>query len=84
MNNAEYPQIAQDYEHAFAVWKAFPCDIFLGAHGSYYDMAAKYPKLERRRRKSIHRSRKATKPTSPTAKSAFQEELKKQQAAAGK
>jgi metallo-beta-lactamase class B len=45
VNNAEYPQIAQDYAHAFAVWKALPCDIFLGAHGAYYDMAAKYPKL---------------------------------------
>jgi metallo-beta-lactamase class B len=45
VNNAAYPQIAQDYEHAFAVWRALPCDIFLGAHGAYYDMAAKYPKL---------------------------------------
>src|SRR6202161_330557 len=45
VNNAEYPQIAQDYEHEFAVWKALACDIFLGAHGAYYDMAAKYPKL---------------------------------------
>ena len=45
VNNAEYPQIAEDYEHAFAVWKALACDIFLGAHGAYYDMAAKYPKL---------------------------------------
>src|ERR1700733_1871601 len=45
VNNAEYPQIAEDYEHAFAVWKALACDIFLGAHGAYYDMAAKYPEL---------------------------------------
>ncbi len=45
VNNAEYPQIASDYEHEFAVLKALPCDIFLGAHGAYYDLAAKYPKL---------------------------------------
>jgi metallo-beta-lactamase class B len=45
VNNADYPQIAQDYKHAFAVWKALPCEIFLGAHGGYYDMATKYPKL---------------------------------------
>ncbi len=45
VDNKEYPQIAQDYEHQFAVLKALPCDIFLGAHGAYYDMAAKYPKL---------------------------------------
>src|SRR5262249_27196450 len=45
VDNKEYPQIAQDYEHEFEVLKALPCDIFLGAHGAYYDLAAKYPKL---------------------------------------
>lgn len=28
------------------VLKALPCDVFLGAHGSYYDMLAKYPRLK--------------------------------------
>ena len=30
VNNAQYPQIAQDYEHTFRTLKALPCDIFLG------------------------------------------------------
>ena len=34
VNNAAYPEIAQDYERAFRVWKALPCDVFLGAHGA--------------------------------------------------
>jgi metallo-beta-lactamase class B len=45
VNNALYPQIAKDYEHMFAVLKALPCDVFLGAHGDYYGLEAKYPWL---------------------------------------
>jgi metallo-beta-lactamase class B len=46
VNNQAYPQIAQDYEQTFRVLKALPCDVFLGAHGGYYDMLAKYPRLK--------------------------------------
>lgn len=42
VGNTAYPEIAEDYEHAFAVWNSLPCDVFLGAHGSYYDMEKKY------------------------------------------
>jgi metallo-beta-lactamase class B len=42
MGNAVYPQIAADYAHQFTVLKALPCDIFLGAHGSYFGLAEKY------------------------------------------
>ena len=44
VGNKAYPQIAQDYEKTFRVLKSLPCDIFLGAHGSYYGMLAKYPR----------------------------------------
>jgi metallo-beta-lactamase class B len=46
VNNKTYPQIAQDYEQTFRVLKPLPCDVFLGAHGSYYDMLAKYARLK--------------------------------------
>lgn len=46
VDNAQYPQIAQDYEHTFEVLKSLPCDIFLGAHGGYYGMTAKYARVE--------------------------------------
>jgi len=45
VNNALYPQIAQDYETMFRVLKSLHCDIFLGAHGDYYGMLAKYARL---------------------------------------
>jgi metallo-beta-lactamase class B len=36
-----YPGIAQDFQHTFATLEALPCDVFLGAHGSYFDLLAK-------------------------------------------
>ena len=44
--NADYPEIASDFAKSFMIWKSLPCDIFLGAHGSYYDMEAKYARVK--------------------------------------
>lgn len=43
-----YPGIAQDFQHTFSKLQALPCDVFLGAHGGYFDMLTKlklYPKF---------------------------------------
>jgi metallo-beta-lactamase class B len=45
VNNALYPQIASEYERMFRVLKSLPCDVFLGAHGNYYGMEAKFAKV---------------------------------------
>jgi metallo-beta-lactamase class B len=45
VQNRLYPQIAQDYERTFRTLKSLPCDVFLGAHGSYYRMEAKFERL---------------------------------------
>jgi metallo-beta-lactamase class B len=45
VNNVRYPEIADDYARGFRLLKSLPCDVFLGAHGSYYGMEAKYTKL---------------------------------------
>lgn len=42
VGNAKYPEIAADYRHGFQVLRGMPCDIFLGAHGSYFGMKTKY------------------------------------------
>ena len=42
-----YPGIVQDFQHTFSALRALPCDVFLGAHGGYFDMLTKlkrYPK----------------------------------------
>jgi metallo-beta-lactamase class B len=44
-NVFHYPEIVADYEKSFQIWKSLPCDIFLGAHGEYYGMEAKYQRL---------------------------------------
>jgi metallo-beta-lactamase class B len=46
VNNDAYPQIAADYEKTFRVLKSLPCEIFLGAHGSYFDLETKYARLK--------------------------------------
>jgi metallo-beta-lactamase class B len=42
VSNSNYPQIAQDYERTFRTLWSLPCDVFLGAHGSYFDMDEKF------------------------------------------
>jgi metallo-beta-lactamase class B len=46
VGNKKYPQIAQDYVKTFAVLKSLPCDLFLGAHGAYFGLIAKYEKMK--------------------------------------
>ena len=46
VGNTKYPQIAQDYVKTFALLKSLPCDLFLGAHGAYFGLKAKYEKMK--------------------------------------
>jgi metallo-beta-lactamase class B len=43
---ASYPQIAADFKRTFMILKSLPCDVFLGAHGAYFDMLAKLERLK--------------------------------------
>src|SRR6476646_289687 len=45
VKNAAYPEIAADFGKTFEVLKGLPCDVFLGAHGSYYGMVERYALL---------------------------------------
>ena len=57
VNNKDYPQIADDYVRSFATLRKLPCDVFLAAHGAFYDLETKYAEASEGRRKSVHRSR---------------------------
>jgi metallo-beta-lactamase class B len=46
VGNKKYPQIAEDYVKTFSVLESLPCDVFLGAHGAYFGMKAKYEKMK--------------------------------------
>lgn len=46
VGNKNYPGIADDYVKTFTVLKSLPADLFLGAHGAYFGMKAKYDKMK--------------------------------------
>jgi metallo-beta-lactamase class B len=46
VHNTAYPEIAGDFAQTFKVLKSLPCEIFLGAHGSYYSMEKKYRRID--------------------------------------
>lgn len=45
VGDKQYPTMAQDFERTFRTLKALPCDVFLGAHGSYFGMEAKFARM---------------------------------------
>jgi metallo-beta-lactamase class B len=45
VNNRSYPQIASDYVKTFALLKTTPADLFLGAHGAYFNLTDKLPRM---------------------------------------
>jgi metallo-beta-lactamase class B len=46
VNNTAYPEIADDYTRMFKVLESLPADVFLGAHGNYFDLENKYARMK--------------------------------------
>jgi metallo-beta-lactamase class B len=78
---ASYPGIAADFEHAFAVYRSLPCDIFLGAHGVYFHMLAKLDRIKAGADDSVWIDPEAYRAAVAERAEAFHAELKKQQQA---
>jgi len=47
VNNANYPNIVEDYRHTFAYLKTLPCDVFLASHARFFDMTKKREAMKR-------------------------------------
>ena len=47
VDNKDYPEIAADFAKTFEVLKSLRCDVFLGAHGSYYGMIERYERAKK-------------------------------------
>jgi metallo-beta-lactamase class B len=78
-----YPGIVQDFQHTFAVLRDLPCDVFLGAHGQYFDMLTKlgrYPQDGPR----VFIGPAGYKDFVAGAQKTFEQELAKQQATAAR
>jgi len=76
---ASYPGIAADYQRTFAVLKALPCDIFLGAHGLYFDMLAKLDRIKTGGGESVWIDPDGYKAAVADREQAFLKELERQQ-----
>lgn len=77
---ASYPGIAADYQHTFAVLKALPCDVFLGAHGMYFNMLAKLQRAQAGEGQKVWIDPDGYKAAVAEREQAFKKELKRQQA----
>ena len=45
VDDPRYPAQAEDFVRTFRTLRSLPCDIFLGAHGSYFNLQEKYARL---------------------------------------
>jgi metallo-beta-lactamase class B len=78
---ASYPGIEKDFERTFATYKALPVDIFLGAHGVYFNMLQKLDQGARTN-PALWIDREGYKAAIQKADENFHRELAKEQAAA--
>ena len=46
LGNRKYPEIADDFHGSFATLRRLPADVFLGVHGSWFDLAGKARRRE--------------------------------------
>ena len=76
---ASYPGIAADFQHTFEVLNSLPCDIFLGAHGSYFNMLAKLDRAKSAAGASVWIDPDGYKAAVAERQQAFETELKRQQ-----
>jgi metallo-beta-lactamase class B len=78
---ASYPGIAADYEKTFVTLKGLPCDIFLGAHGQYFNMLAKLAQAKASSGESVWIDPDGYKAAVAERDQAFEAELEKQTSA---
>jgi metallo-beta-lactamase class B len=76
---ASYPRIAADYRHTFEVLNSLPCDIFLGAHGGYFNMLAKLDRAKAGAGSSVWIDPDGYHRAVTERQQAFETELKRQQ-----
>ena len=77
----QWPTINRDFEHTFAVMPKLPCDIFLGAHGVYFDMLAKLARRSSAQDESVWVDLAGYQALLASAEKAYRAQLAKQTAA---
>ncbi|HKP14067.1 MAG TPA: subclass B3 metallo-beta-lactamase [Blastocatellia bacterium] len=80
VNNAKYPNIVADYQRSFRVLESLPCDVFLSAHGSFFNLIEKMARLEKGATKNPFVDPKGYREFLENSKENFYKKLKAQQA----
>ncbi len=76
---ASYPGIARDFARTFVVLRGLPCDVFLGAHGVYFDMLEKLDRARAGAGNSVWIDPQGYRDAVADRQQAFETELKRQQ-----
>ncbi|AXC13241.1 Metallo-beta-lactamase precursor [Acidisarcina polymorpha] len=76
---ASYPGMAADYRKTFLTLKSLPCDIFLGAHGGYFDMLEKLERAKAGAGQSVWIDSEGYRAAIKEREQAFEAELRRQQ-----
>jgi metallo-beta-lactamase class B len=76
---ASYPGIAADFARTFVILRGLPCDVFLGAHGAYFDMEEKLKRAQAGAGESVWIDPEGYRATVAERQQAFEAELKRQQ-----
>jgi metallo-beta-lactamase class B len=76
---ASYPGIARDFARTFVVLRGLPCDVFLGAHGGYFDMLEKLERARAGAGESVWIDPQGYRDAVTDRQQAFEAELKRQQ-----
>lgn len=73
-----HPGIVADYERTFQILKSLPCDIFLGAHGNFFDLTGKLKLLEQGTKQNPFVDPQGYKRYIEDTEKTFQKELERQ------
>jgi metallo-beta-lactamase class B len=76
---SSYPGIAADYRQTFSTLRSLPCDIFLGAHGSYFGMMSKLDRAKHGRGEAVWIDPEGYEAALAEAQRSFEQELRRQQ-----
>jgi metallo-beta-lactamase class B len=79
VDNAQYPNIVEDYERTFRLLKKLPCDVFLGSHGIFFGLREKIARLAESPKQNPFVDSEGYRNFLNQAEESFRERLKKQQ-----
>lgn len=79
VGNTKYPNIAADYEKTFRVMKNLKADVFLGSHGSFFNLLEKAEELRKGKSPNPFIDPQGYKTFLEETEKAFRDKLKEQQ-----